>query len=40
LPPVNTKKAEVLAKHLSDQAKKDPAVLANLVSTWINENDT
>lgn len=40
LPPVNTKKAEVLAKHLTDQAKKDPAVLANLVSTWVNENET
>ncbi len=37
LPKVSTKKAEVLAKHLSEEAKKDPEAMAQLVRTWLNE---
>ena len=39
LPPVSTKKADVLAKHLVEEAKKDPAVVTQLIRTWINENE-
>ncbi len=37
LPSVKTKKAEVLTKHLSDEAQKDPVAMAQLVRTWLNE---
>jgi flagellar M-ring protein FliF len=37
LPPVQTKKAEVLAKHINEEAKKDPKVMAQIVRAWINE---
>ncbi len=37
LPTVKTKKAEVLTKHLSEEAEKDPAAMAQLVRTWLNE---
>jgi flagellar M-ring protein FliF len=40
LPSVNTKKAEVLARELSEQAKRDPEMLAQLVSTWIGDQDS
>jgi len=36
LPP-NTKKTEVLKKVFADDAKKDPARMAQLVRTWLNE---
>jgi flagellar biosynthesis/type III secretory pathway M-ring protein FliF/YscJ len=36
LPP-NTMKTEVLKKVLADDAKKDPARMAQLVRTWLNE---
>lgn len=38
LPPT-TKKTEALKKHLGDEAKKDPAAMAQLVRTWLNDSD-
>ncbi len=35
LPPVTTKKAEVLAKHLVETAKKDPVAAAHVLRTWL-----
>jgi len=37
LPSVKTKKTEVLTKHISEEAQKDPAAMAQLVRTWLNE---
>ena len=37
LPPPQTKKGEILAKHLRESAKKDPAMMAQLVRTWLHE---
>lgn len=39
LPPVKTKKAEVIIKHLGQEAKKDPLALALVVRTWLNTSD-
>jgi flagellar M-ring protein FliF len=39
LPASNSKKGEVLAKHLIDESKKSPKVLAQVVRTWMNEAD-
>ena len=39
LPPVKTKKTEVLVKHIGAEAKKDPAALAQVVRTWLNTSD-
>jgi flagellar M-ring protein FliF len=39
LPPVTSKKAEVLNKHICAEAKKDPASMAHLVRTWLNEQE-
>lgn len=39
LPPVKTKKTEVLVKHISTEAKKDPVALAQVVRTWLNTSD-
>jgi flagellar M-ring protein FliF len=39
LPPVTTKKAEVLAKHLVDTAKKDPVAAAHVLRTWLYDTD-
>jgi flagellar M-ring protein FliF len=39
LPPIKTKKTEALVKHISAEAKKDPAVLAQVVRTWLNTPD-
>lgn len=36
LPP-STKKAEVLKKHLVEEAKKDPVAIAQLIRTWLSE---
>jgi flagellar biosynthesis/type III secretory pathway M-ring protein FliF/YscJ len=36
LPP-NTKKTEVLRKVIAEDTKKDPARMAQLVRTWLNE---
>lgn len=37
LPPPQTKKGEVLAKHLRESAQKDPILVAQLVRAWLNE---
>ena len=37
LPPVTTKKAEVLAKHITEQAKKDSMSMAQVLRTWMSE---
>jgi len=37
LPAVATKKAEVLTKHLTEEAKKNPAGMAQLLRTWMSE---
>lgn len=39
LPPVSTKKTEVLAKHIAEEAKKDPSVMAQVLRSWIQEGD-
>jgi len=39
LPPV-TKKAEVLSKHIAEQAKKDSTVMAQVMRSWMNEAKT
>ncbi len=39
LPQVTTKKAEALNKHISAEAKKDPAGIAQLVRSWLNEQE-
>jgi flagellar biosynthesis/type III secretory pathway M-ring protein FliF/YscJ len=36
LPPV-TKKAEVLTKHIAEQAKKDTAPMAHVLRAWMSE---
>jgi flagellar M-ring protein FliF len=36
LPPVQTKKTEVIKKHIAAEAKKDPTVMAQVVRTWLN----
>jgi flagellar M-ring protein FliF len=38
LPP-STKKAEVLKKHIGDQARRDPAATAQLIRTWLSEQE-
>jgi flagellar M-ring protein FliF len=40
LPSAGTKKSEVLAKHLKKSVKDDPAASAQLLRTWIHENET
>jgi flagellar M-ring protein FliF len=37
LPPVATQRAEVLTRHLTDEAKKDPVGIAKLVRSLMNE---
>jgi flagellar M-ring protein FliF len=39
LPPVTTKKAEVLTKHLVETAKKDPMAVAQILRTWLYDVD-
>jgi len=39
LPDVPTKRGEVLAKHISEEAKKNPEPMAQLIRTWLNENE-
>jgi flagellar M-ring protein FliF len=39
LPSVKTKKAEVLTKHIAEEAQKDPVAMAQLVRTWLNEEE-
>lgn len=37
LPAIVTKKAEVLAKHITEESRKDPKVVAQILRTWMNE---
>jgi flagellar M-ring protein FliF len=39
LPPLTTKKAEVLTRHLVDSAKKDPKAAAHVLRTWLTDNE-
>lgn len=39
LPPVTTKKAEVLVKSISAEAKKDPSAMLQVIRTWLNNPD-
>jgi flagellar M-ring protein FliF len=39
LAPPKTKKSEVLARHLAEEAKKDAAGLAQVVRTWLDERE-
>jgi flagellar M-ring protein FliF len=38
LPP-STKKSEVLKKHIAEQARKEPAAVAQLVRTWLSDQE-
>jgi flagellar M-ring protein FliF len=40
LPPVTTKKTEVLIKHIGAEAKKDGEALAHVVRTWLNATES
>jgi flagellar biosynthesis/type III secretory pathway M-ring protein FliF/YscJ len=33
-------KTEVLTKYLTEEAKKDPVAMGQLVRTWLNETET
>jgi flagellar M-ring protein FliF len=37
LPPVTTKKAEVLTKHIAESVKSDPVAAAQILRTWLND---
>lgn len=37
LPTLSTTKSEVLVKHIADEAKKDPAAVAQVIRTWLEE---
>ena len=39
IPAVSTKKTEVLTKHITAEAKKDPALMAQVVRSWLNGQD-
>lgn len=39
LPPVKTKKAEVLVKHIGAEATRDPAGMALVIRSWLNSSD-
>jgi flagellar M-ring protein FliF len=36
LPDVQTKKTEIIKKHIAAEAKKDPTAMAQVVRTWLN----
>jgi flagellar M-ring protein FliF len=36
---ISTKKTEVLTKHISAEAKKDPALMAQVIRSWLNGPD-
>ena len=40
LPPVTTKKSEVLSKHIAETVKKDPVTAAQILRTWLDEDAT
>jgi len=37
--PAATKKGEVLRKHITEEAKKDPVAVAQLIRTWLSEQE-
>ncbi|MBV9081219.1 MAG: hypothetical protein JOZ62_00980, partial [Acidobacteriaceae bacterium] len=37
LPPLMTSKTEILTRQVNEQVEKDPAALARIVRTWLNE---
>jgi flagellar M-ring protein FliF len=39
-PLATTKKGQVLSKHLTEEAKKNPANLAQIVRTWVSESES
>jgi flagellar M-ring protein FliF len=39
LPPPETKKSQVLTKHIREVTHKDPAGMAQLIRTWVNETE-
>lgn len=39
LPPPSTKKSEVLVRHLSEETKKDPEVMAHVLRTWLSDSE-
>jgi flagellar M-ring protein FliF len=39
LPTVTTKKAEVLTKYLVEESKKQPQVMAQIIRSWLNEQN-
>lgn len=39
LPPVTSKKTEVLTKHLSETVKKDPSAAAQILRSWLYETE-
>jgi flagellar M-ring protein FliF len=39
LPTVSTKKTEILTKEIRDTTKKDPAVSAHVLQTWLHESE-
>jgi flagellar M-ring protein FliF len=39
LPEFTSKKAEVLMKHITEQARRDPAAIAELFRTWMEEKE-
>jgi flagellar biosynthesis/type III secretory pathway M-ring protein FliF/YscJ len=37
LSPIGTTKAEMVIKHVTEQAHQDPAALAQIIRSWLNE---
>lgn len=37
LKPAATKKSEVLSKHITEETKKDPLVMAQIIRAWLEE---
>ena len=38
LPPVTTKKSEVLTKHIGEAARKDPTLMVHVLRSWLEED--
>ena len=36
MPEVTTKKTEILTKHIAAEAKNNPALMAQVVRSWLN----
>jgi flagellar biosynthesis/type III secretory pathway M-ring protein FliF/YscJ len=39
VPELTTKKAEVLVKHITEQAKREPVAMAQLIRSWLAEKE-